>query len=538
MKNTILLLLLAMFAVPTLAMKAPTQFVKKYTNTEKGVELPTDFAGAIILTPEVKKQIQGKTIQHIELVYTAYKESESFNQKALNSRRVAQLKRLLPQINSDNPAWTFVEQEGAITKEEAEDYFHGFVLHIADPMDFKELRSYLDDYQTKFSSYTISNAEGGVYIHNSGSRINIPANAVTYADGTPVKGAYELQYREFRDQADIAFSGIPMTYDTGGKTYNFSSAGMFEMRAMQGEKELKLSKPATVDFNCTRQADDVAFYAMDDASGEWEKLEAVDFNQPNVAEKEVVQDVQPRAALLMAQFGENTSWKCTWSDSSNEVSYTFSQSLWTRLGKDRKEDPDLENIILREDATNRTFWVDATNRLTVQAWINESQWGGRINANVMLNENGEPIPNDRRATLLADGSSDPGHTYPNLVKGLNANDFGVYNCDQIYRIGKARNISPSYVDARTGKPIQKKHVACVIDLSYNGAFSFNPLNIVCNQEGRNVIVLFTKDKKTYLLPENKFAVLDMESDEQLEFKMVDMTEKLKSPDDLRKYLNL
>ncbi|GAB5417321.1 MAG: hypothetical protein Crog4KO_29030 [Crocinitomicaceae bacterium] len=527
-----------MITVPTFAMKTPTQFVQKYANTEKGIELATDFAGAIILTPEAKKQIQGKTIQHIELVYTAYKESESFNQKALNNRRVAQLKRLLPQINRDNPAWTFVEQEGAITKEEAEDYFHGFVLHIADPIDFQELRSYLDDYQTKFSTYAIKNAEGGVYVHNSGSRINIPANAVTYADGTPVEGAYELQYREFRDQADIAFSGIPMTYDTGGKTYNFSSAGMFELRAMQGDEELKLSKPATVDFNCTRRADDVAFYEMDDASGEWKKLEAVNFNEPKVAEVEIAQVAQPRAALLMANFGENTQWKCTWSNSSNEVSYSFSENLWTLFNKHREEDPDLQNIVLREDPSITTFWIDSSNREHVQAWINTRQWGEMLVGNVVVNQNSKPIPNDKRATLLAEGSSDPGHTYPNLVKGLNTNDFGVYNCDQIYRIGQARNISPSYVDARTGKPIQQKHVACVIDLSYNGAFSFHPANITCNPEGRNVIVLFTKDKKTYLLPENKFAALDMESDEQLEFKMVEMTDKLQSPDDLRKYLNL
>mgnify|MGYP006125983307 CR=1 FL=1 len=46
----------------------------------------------------------------------------------------------------------------------------------------------------------------------------------------------------------------------------------------------------------------------------------------------------------------------------------------------------------------------------------------------------ETISNDKRnGAFLAEGSTDLGHTYPKLVKGLTSSNYGVYNCDKIYR---------------------------------------------------------------------------------------------------------
>lgn len=536
MKKKIVLLFALLISVSVFGAKAPIQKIEKYQHEDGTIELPTNFADAILLKPDVVQKLKGKKIVHVDLVYTAFKESPNFNQTALNNRRIAQLKQALPQVNKDDPSWSWLEQEGATTKEQAATYFHGFVIHYGDPMHHSDVRSFLSSYQSKYNTYTIKNSEGGVYVHNSGSRIEIPANAVVYEDGTPVKGAYELQYREFRDQADIAFSGIPMTYDQSGETYNFSSAGMFELRAVQGDQELKLSQPARVDFNCTRQADDVDFYAMDDATGEWVKEKPIAFEANAEPQPKKLVKQPNEASVLVAKVPqpEASNWKVTWVEGAGEDCFEISEPLWEKFEKERDADPDFGGMILRTDDMARKFWAKTKDRGNIQNWIVQTQWGNGI----VLGPGQRAANLGNAGTLLGEGMGDPGHTYPNLVRGLNTKRFGVYNCDQIYRIKSAKRMYPEYVDARTGESIDGKYVVSVIDLNYNGAFSFDPRNIVCNAKGRNVIVLFTKDKKTYLLPEKKFQMLDLSNNERPTFKMVDMTDELKSSEDLRKYLNL
>src|ERR1035437_1263446 len=103
-------------------------------------------------------------------------------------------------------------------------------------------------------------------------------------------------------------------------------------------------------------------------------------------------------------------------------------------------------------------------------------------------------------TLIGDGWScgNPGHTYPEIVKGLNVGSFGVYNCDQIYRPENKIDIIARYIDTE-GKEINLLHVLSLIDLKYNGAFSFDPQSFTCNPKGKNVLALFTKTGDLYLL---------------------------------------
>ncbi|XOV66071.1 MAG: hypothetical protein ACFHU9_10585 [Fluviicola sp.] len=534
MKRIALIVLLLLFVLPTIA-GAPIHKVHKYNLHQDGtLRLPTDFADAFLLRPDLAQKIKGKTIYHIDLVYTAYKEAPDFDQEALNNDRIERLKEVLPQINTDSPSWTWVEQEGATTRVQAKQYFHGFVLYYGDPLDFHEVRAFLNPYQTKYSTYTIKNAEGGVYIHSSGSKINIPANAVIYQDGTPVVGSYELLYREYRNQADIAFSGIPMTYDESEQNYNFSSAGMFELRAKQGDKDLKLAKPATVDFNCTRRANDIDFYEMDDETGVWEKKHPIHFNN-NRGGVGGIGGVMDRA--------EGVHFETT------KVSTTIPESVWRQLDKSNAENPAFNTIV--EDNERELVLAEIDERELPKGWnerrvrnvrhkwwiLEFFRWNGAVGRGERFWGNGNPQENNINATLLAEGANE-GHTYPNLVRGLNAPEFGVYNCDQIYRIGTPVDISPIYVDAATGKNIGKQHVACVVDLNYNGSFSFHPRRITCNKDSRNVILLFTSDKKTYVLPEEKFAALKTESGKTPRFEMEDMTEVLKTSEDLKQYLNL
>lgn len=123
------------------------------------------------------------------------------------------------------------------------------------------------------SAYEVDGRDGGTVRHPSGTVISFPADAFVDAAGRPVSGPVSIGYREFRDPVDCFVSGIPMTYDTAGKQEQFKSAGMFDIAASAGGKELFLApgKKVDVQFAGTDTADTYSFYALDEKQG-WKNL--------------------------------------------------------------------------------------------------------------------------------------------------------------------------------------------------------------------------------------------------------------------------
>ena len=115
--------------------------------------------------------------------------------------------------------------------------------------------------------------------------------------------------------------------------------------------------------------------------------------------------------------------------------------------------------------------------------------------------------------------------------------FGVYNCDQIYRLPHAIAIQASYED-ENGKPIPNLHVLSMMDLNFNGAFSFAPNRFLCDAKGDNVLALFTKKGQIYLLDKGEFAKMNINKSGKYVFKMKNMSETLKTTDDLAKHLGM
>lgn len=535
----------------------PVERIDKYDrNPEMAVLIPTDFADNILLTPELIEQVSGKKIHHIDLVYTAYKQSEDFDQNALNEARIAELKKILPQIETDHPSWKLIEQEGAKTAREAKDYYHGFIIHFSDYLNFDDLSEFFGSYQTPFTEFVVNCDEACSFTYESGSVLHVPSNAVMHLDGSPVTGEYTIMYKEFRNQADIAFSGIPMKYGEDGMEYNFHSAGMYEIRGYQNGEELKLKKPITVDFNCTEQADGIDFYALNDQSDEWNKLHSIEFSA-EITQTEIEQiETQMQIAdnvpnefpiakrNFPIQIGgfHHLFWNpWTWETEAqkNELEVDFNATSWKKMRKVIQKDEDWMNRVIQMDKNKGVVKLELADSADfIQLIFNELK-GRRFafNANSVDNPFSENIPNDMNMTMLG-GGGDAGHTYPTLVSGLNSPDFGVYNCDQIYRMKRPVTLEPVYVDSQTGKEINGKHVACVIDLSYNGSFSFHPNSVTCSRQGKNVILLFTKDKRTYVLDQNEFTSAISGATLSPTFEMKDMTTQLKSSKDLKQYLNL
>lgn len=106
----------------------------------------------------------------------------------------------------------------------------------------------------------------------TGTRVQIPANALTDAAGNPVSGEAELMLREYRDIADFLASGIPMHYADGRGSFFFNSGGMFEVRVVQDGQNLQMAPGQSYDvlFSPTAELSDASLYYLDEQNGAWQ----------------------------------------------------------------------------------------------------------------------------------------------------------------------------------------------------------------------------------------------------------------------------
>lgn len=110
-----------------------------------------------------------------------------------------------------------------------------------------------------------------VLTYQSGSKIQVPANAFLDESGQVVTGEVELKYREFHDIADVFIAGIPMTYDSAGEQYHFETAGMMEISAWQNGKQLSANPEALikVEMVSANKEDRFNSYYLDTAKKQW-----------------------------------------------------------------------------------------------------------------------------------------------------------------------------------------------------------------------------------------------------------------------------
>lgn len=87
----------------------------------------TPFAAANFI--KSASSLNGKIIEKIQLIYTTFAVSPSFDQKGLNGKRLTNLFASAPELfESPLTQWELVGQTGAKSPEEGRNYFHGFVI--------------------------------------------------------------------------------------------------------------------------------------------------------------------------------------------------------------------------------------------------------------------------------------------------------------------------------------------------------------------------------------------------------------------------
>jgi hypothetical protein len=91
--------------------------------------------------------------------------------------------------------------------------------------------------------------EGKNLIVPTGAEIKVPSNAFVDKDGNELKGDISIKYKEIKSPADMIIENVDMTYDSAGHTFQFVTAGMFDLRAFSGNDELKLKAGKSIEVS-------------------------------------------------------------------------------------------------------------------------------------------------------------------------------------------------------------------------------------------------------------------------------------------------
>src|SRR5690606_23658426 len=130
----VFLFFISLFAISQNPAKIPSQQIVKFKAPTrwagvKTLQIQCPFAEPQFIDEKDIVTLSKGIIIRIELYYTKFKRSETFDQFELNSKRYQNLNKILPNIKG-NPLIQFLnfEQTGATDIETAEQYFHGFVI--------------------------------------------------------------------------------------------------------------------------------------------------------------------------------------------------------------------------------------------------------------------------------------------------------------------------------------------------------------------------------------------------------------------------
>lgn len=119
-------------------LKTTPRNVEKYSKPAKKdlIFLETAFNNAVFKDKELLNSVKDKVILKIELIYTTYRKSETFDQHGLSRKRLENLFLAAPNsLNQSGIEWVLIAQTGCKSAEEGPNFFHGFAITYRDLPD-------------------------------------------------------------------------------------------------------------------------------------------------------------------------------------------------------------------------------------------------------------------------------------------------------------------------------------------------------------------------------------------------------------------
>lgn len=124
------------------------------------------------------------------------------------------------------------------------------------------------------TKYKVNNNKNTTILHTSNTKIKIPKNSFVDKNGKDIIGDVTIEYKEMLDIGDVILSGIPMHYDSLGHSFNFESAGMFNIKGRQNNEPVFIKQNKKIEIElCSKNNEDVFNqYYLDTVSKKWNYL--------------------------------------------------------------------------------------------------------------------------------------------------------------------------------------------------------------------------------------------------------------------------
>lgn len=307
-----------------------------------------------------------------------------------------------------------------------------------------------------FAGYTVNGKKGGEIRTETGTIITVPENAFVDADGKPVKGDVNINYREFHDGADLMLSGIPMKFEENGEVYDFQTAGMMEItgtEAQSGEPVyIAQGKEVNISLASFTDEDDYNLYFLDPEQRRWADIGKAEMGE-NEAKKEGLKLLPKKPkkpgkpvrgkesdntfdfAVDFKEFPELKPFKkIVWQPTDeaymekNEWAYS---ELWTNVNLKAK-DKEKGLYTLELSNSKKKFTTDIVPALD-----------GKDFDKAMAGFN-KKMDNYNNMVAQRDQEVERLNAQADVLRTFGIASFGIYNCDRYLRMPNAVRVAASF----------------------------------------------------------------------------------------------
>ncbi|MEZ4936030.1 MAG: OmpA family protein [Crocinitomicaceae bacterium] len=346
-----------------------------------------------------------------------------------------------------------------------------------------------------------------------GSTMYIPKYAFVDDNGKVVRETVEIAIKEYRSSADIAFSGIPMTIQQNGEEQFFSSAGMLDIRGFSEENPVQIAKNKSlrIDYSMVNADEGNEFFKIND-QGHWDQKRSIQTLKFITRTNKVF---HPELNSKKMEKKKNEKMK----HFIRRYTLLIARAKYKELQWNASNLREIKEIEQLPESKKKVRLLEQKCAQIDRQYNRKVKSGQYVSYREEIKYEHEDIP------------------VPNLVEGLDIGSFGVYNCDKINRVPNKIDVLAKYEDEK-GNPIIDIAFLTLVDPNYNGAFYFSPEKFTCNATANNTIALFTQDGQLYLSKNGAFPQMNLKNNETATFKMVDMTDKIQSKEELAKHLGI
>lgn len=365
-----------------------------------------------------------------------------------------------------------------------------------------------------------------------GSAIKVPANAFQFKDGKPVTGEVSVLVREFHNPLDIFLGGVPMNYDSAGTDYVFESAGMIDIRAMQGNDTVYLANGKKLDVNLKSNTSDASFnvYYLDTVKRNWIYQGKDVIASEKVLNNKVIQEpVKPESKGSVINDTYVKPRKVTRKDHVFKIKYdynafpelaiyknvlfevnpqkcTFNKSMfavsWDKITllHAQSEGGNYYKIILQKRDSVVNLVADAVldskdYEDAIKKYDEANQQNTKVTAPVASSLSATSATDDFK-TMLADNKKS--------TRSFQVNNLGYWNCDRPFPVPGFEKVSqPMFSEYNTSQPLDIKKIY-VASTQVNMLSEFGNSLLAYRKNQENICFAVTYDEKICIVNQKDF----------------------------------